>query len=253
MNRNESFPALGVMDISARTAWASLTLQVDDTQEIQVLVAGSDEDAAALRITCAAGLLTVEQPGLGLNIHQLKSEAWLQVTIRLPRSWKGAVEASTVTAPLFLSGLTGTDLAFSTVSGPMQAKGLQSIRTSLRTVSGSMTASELAGERLSLRTVSGRAELSGCGFSAYKLSSVSGEIGIQMDHGFDLLEAATVSGNVSLTTPLEAMDAALRSASGKMVTNGVAVGPCASVARMTSVSGQFEINCSQCAAIYEEE
>lgn len=253
MNRNERFQALEVTDIAARTAWASLTIQADDVQDIQVLVAGTDEDAAALRITCAGGLLTVEQPNLGLKAHPLSSERWMQITLRLPRSWKGALEAGTVTAPLQVTGFTGTDLTLSTVSGPMQARGVQSISTTLRTVSGSMTASDLAGEKLSIRTVSGTAALEACAFGVYRLSSVSGGITLTMQQGFERLDAATVSGPVTLHTPLTAVDAALRTVTGQLITDGVKVESCASVARMTSVSGPFAINCSQPAAIYEEE
>lgn len=253
MNRNECFQALTVAELTLRLAWASLTLQVDETEDIQVLVSGSEDDVASLRLACQDGRLTVEQPSYGLNMHQLHGERWMQVTLRLPRHWKGAVDASTISSPLQASGLTGTDLALGTVSGSMQVCGLQSIHTALHSVSGSITAHSLQGEKLSLRTVSGPVSLAGCDFETYKLGSVSAPMAINMLQGFDKLEGATVSGSISITSPLRQVDAALRTVSGRLLTQGVSIGESPSVVRISSVSANIEMNCSQVAAIDEEE
>lgn len=247
MNRNEMFPGLLVSTLTVRLAWASLEIVVDDVEDLQVLISGDDSDVADMKVLCENGRLLVEQPTYGLT-YKINMVRWMQVFIRIPAAWKGAVEASTIAGPLKARGLAGTDMSFDTVTGDLRVMGLNCITAALRTVSGSVKAENLSGERLSLRTVSGDVAVSGCGFDAYRLSAVSGAVSMDLTQPFDKLEGTTVSGDVRVYAPMEQIDASLRSVSGRIRTSGVSIQSGAPTASLTSVSGDFEINCSLRAA-----
>lgn len=252
MNRNENFPAILVNTLAAHLAWASLDVLVEDVEQIQVLVSGAENDVKDLRISCEENRLTVEQPSYGINLKSLGSERWMQVMIRLPRTWKGAADLNTISAPLNVRGLTGTDFTLDTVSGDMTISNLQSITTALHSVSGDVNAEDIQGERLSLRTVSGDITARACAYDAYRINTVSGQADLDALQPFTRLDALTVSGNVRLFTPMDRVDAALRSVSGRLLTRGVSIQHDAPQVRVSSVSGHLEISCST-AAIYEEE
>lgn len=252
MNRNESFPAILVNTLAAHLAWASLDVIVEDVEQIQVLVSGAENDVKELRITCEENRLTVEQPSYGINLKSLGAERWMQIMIRLPRSWKGAVDLNTISAPLNVRGLTGTDFTLDTVSGDMTISGLQSITTALHSVSGDVKGEDIHGEKLSLRTVSGDITARACGFDTYRINTVSGQADLDMIRPFSRLDGMSVSGNLRLFAPMDRADAALRSVSGRLLTRGVSIQHDAPQARVSSVSGNLEISCST-AAIYEEE
>lgn len=252
MNRNETFPAILVNTLSARLAWASLDVVVEDVEQIQLFISGAENDVKDLRVTCVENRLTVEQPNCGINLKNLGAERWLQIMIRLPRSWKGAVDLSTISAPLTVHGLSGTDFTLDTITGDLAAGGLTTMTCALRTVSGNVKAEDIFGEKLSLRTVSGDITARGCSFDTYRINTVSGQADLDMSRPFDKLECVSVSGDVRLFTPVTCADAALRSVSGRLLTRNISIQHGAPEARMSSVSGNFEINCST-AATYEEE
>ena len=252
MNRNESFPAILVNALAVQLAWASLDVMVEDVEQIQLYVSGDENDVKELRIACEENRLTVEQPSYGINLKSLGSQRWMQIMLRLPRSWKGAADLSTISAPLTVRGLTGTDFALSSVSGDVTASHLQSITAAMRTVSGSVKAEHISGEKLSLRTVSGDVTIRDCSYDAYRISTVSGQAALDMSQPFEKLEGASVSGHMQLFAPMDCINASLRSVSGRLLTQGVSIQPGAPEARVSSVSGNLEINCST-AATYEEE
>ena len=252
MNRNESFPAILVNTLAARLAWASLDVLVEDVDQIQVLVSGGENDVNQLRITCEENRLTVEQLSCGINLKSLGSERWMQVMIRLPRSWKGAVNLHTISAPLNVRGLAGTDFKLSTITGDMNISDMQSITTALHSLSGDVNAEDLQGEKLQLRSVSGDITARACSFDSYRIRTISGQTDLDALRPFTRLDGLTVSGNVRLFTPMDRVDAALRSVSGRLLTRGVSIQHEAPLARMNSLSGNLEISCST-AAIYEEE
>lgn len=252
MNRNENFPAILVSALAVHLAWASLDVMVEDVEQIQLYITGDENDVKDLRIACEENRLTVEQPSYGINLKSLGSQRWMQVMIRLPRSWKGAVDLNTISAPMNVRGLTGTDFTLDAVSGDITAAGLQSITAALRTVSGSIKAEEIYGERLSLRTVSGDITVRACGYDAYRINTVSGQADLDLVQPFEKLDGVSVSGNMRLFAPMDCINASLRSVSGRLLTQGVSIQPGAPEARVSSVSGNLEINCSD-PATYEEE
>ena len=252
MNRNESFAAPDVGTLAVRLAWASAEIITDDVEDLLIHVAGDDHDVSELKITLQEGRLVIEQPTYGLSIHQLHSERWMQLLIRIPRSWKGAVDANTITAALKVRGISGSDITLDSVSGSVQAAALTSITTTLRTVSGSISLSGGCGEKLSLRTVSGSINADGAAYDAYRVNTVSGDASLALEQPFTQLEGVSVSGRIRVYAPMDRVDAVLRSVSGRLRTSGVSIQPDAPKASVSAVSGDFEINCSLAATIEEE-
>ena len=126
------------------------------------------------------------------------------------------------------------------------------LTAALRTVSGSIKAENIYGEKITLRSVSGDMSAQGCSYDTYRINTVSGQVDLALSRPFEKLDGISVSGNIRLFAPMDCANAALRSVSGRLLTRGVSIQPEAPVARVSSVNGNLEINCST-AATYEEE
>lgn len=250
MNRNETFSSMQVSSLTAHLAWASLDVMVEDVEQIQVCISGAEKDVKELRVECLEGTLLVEQPAYG--IKTLGTEHWMQIILRVPREWKGSVDLNTISAPLNIRGLVGTDFILDTVSGDLTAAHLQCITAVLRSVSGRVKGEELAGQHLTLRTVSGDISVQNASFDGFRINTVSGETDVEAVRPFEKLEGISVSGSIQVTAPMSTVNASLRSVGGRLLTNGVSIQPDAPEVRVSSVSGNLEMNCST-AATYEEE
>jgi len=221
LDRNETFPALPVSSLIVQTAWASVDIRTEDVDDIQLLVSGSEQDVKELRVSLKGSELTIEQPHFGLP-PKIVSPQWMQLTLRLPRTWKGSIAASTISAPLTACGLSGSDLALESVSGRIEARELCFIAAKVRTVSGPVTV-----EALDALTC--------------KAHTVSGEVSLALLASLQRAEAASVAGNVILAIPFAQADAALRSVSGKLRTENVSIAPGTPVIRVATVSGNLDI------------
>lgn len=243
MNKIETFSPTQITGVEAHLAWASLEVLADDVNELQVMAAGNDKDVSDLRIQEKEGRLVVEQPTYGLSI-KLNSERWMQIVIRLPRSWKGALDMSTITAPLRARGISGTDVTLDSVSGDMRAANINAIALTLRQVSGGIQAQDLNCDHVSARTVSGKVRLSEVACLTAKLSGVSGDQRMECTRVFERVDVNTVSGDVELYAPLTQADIALRAVTGRVLTGGVSIVENAPQVRGTSVSGNLAIHCN---------
>ena len=185
MNRNEFFPALPLTKLQLRLTHAALEICTDDIEDVHVMATGSQAEVDTLRIHAAADTLTVEQP-----LGKKSSGRWLQVVIRLPRSWKGAISARTHSGWMNLRSLSGTDLALATVSGAILASDLRFITLAARTLTGDVKLTQAICDRCSLFSVSG-------GLSA-------------LDVQLKTARAATLTSTVhySLTAPFETLSLA---------------------------------------------
>ncbi|MBR4459616.1 MAG: DUF4097 family beta strand repeat protein [Clostridia bacterium] len=243
MYRNERFDTAAVTSVSVKLAWATLELLAADVDQLQVLISGSDEDVEDMRAGIEKGVLTVEQPAYGLSTH-IASDRWLQVTLRLPRAWKGEITGTTVAGMLSARGLSGSDLRFSTVSGSLRASQLTAMTLTLRTITGVLSAAEIAAEEsVAARTVSGEMLLSHLSAVRLKLTTVSGTLTADLDTAPAQTDVNTVSGDVSLTLPARAAAIRLRAVTGRLHTNGVAAGAeeNAPVINAISVSGDLTV------------
>ena len=245
MDRSASFIPGQVSQMKLRLAWASVDISTANVAEIEVSVAGSDEDVAALRMELSDTQLLLEQPALGLKRRMLTTNRWMHIIIRIPAAWRGAVDASTISGKLSMCGVSGTDLLLETISGPLCSELLTGIQVKLTSTSGNIQASMLKGDKLSLTTVSGDVQADGCRFDSYRCNSVSGDVTIEALDSFDRISIKAVSGDVQLTIPYDRADAALRSVSGRVRTNYVSLVDNAPRISASTVSGDLTISYQQ--------
>ena len=240
MNKTQAFPASRVTGIAAHLAWANLDVLVDDVEELQVMAAGDDNDVTDLRISEKEGVVTVEQPTYGLSI-KLNADRWMQVVIRVPKAWKGSLEANTISGPLNVRGIAGTDIRLETVSADLRGSGLSGIEVDLKTVSGTIKSMGVSADKLGLRTVSGDVNVQSSTCQNAKLSSVSGDISLELTAAFGRIDLTTVAGAVKLYAPIHQADALLRAVTGRVRTSGVSIADGEHQVRGTTVSGDLEI------------
>ncbi len=241
MNRNESFAAPQVNALNVRLAWASLEMIVDDVPEIQVVVSGDEHDVSDLKISCSDGKLLLEQPTYGLTM-KLNTERWMQLFVRVPKSWKGAASLSTISGAVNVRGLTGTDLSLETVSGDLRTMGMNSMNLNLKTATGDIHAMNIACDGLNLRSVSGQVKVQDVSARQVKTFNVSGETTLEFVDPFEKIEGNTVSGNIRLYAPITEADATLSSLNGRVRTSGVFLKEGGSAIRINSISGDLEIH-----------
>ena len=248
MDRTAFYPEMEINAIMPRLAAADLELLADDVDQIQVLITGSDEAVQALKLTCEEGRLRLDQPAYGVAPRPMGMH-WVQVMLRLPRAWKGIVDASTMTGDIRARGISGTDLQLETMTGSLDAAGVNAITMKAVTVSGSQRLSGIQAEALHLRTVSGGMEGTGIQARSLRVTAVSGSTTLQLDSDFDLLEANLVSGGLRVTAPVAEADASIRSISGRLLTSGVSIQKGGPVVSATTVTGHVELICGADSAL----
>lgn len=243
MERNLSFDIQDFSSIAVHLAWAQLEVFASDVDRVQVMAAGDDVSVEDLRIDIKEDELLIEQPQYGLYLNITESR-WLQVCIRVPFAWDKRLQCSTLSGLLSVRKLSTNELSLETVSGDLRAVGLAaSERMAFKTVSGDIRGEELQANRLTVRSVSGDIALDALSVDALKCTSVSGEQTYNMTRSFHSVEVTTVSGNVIITAPVEAMDASLRSISGRVRTEGVSIreDEGVPVVRVTGVSADLKL------------
>lgn len=240
MNRTKTFSPLDVSAMTIHLAWPTLEIAADDTNDIEVMVAGSDTDVQELKIQRTDGMLMVEQPAFGLSPTAVTGH-WMQVYIRVPHSWRGAIQASTISGRLAARGLTATDLSLSTTSGDLALLNLKCLTASLGTISGATKAALLACDTLRLHTVSGDAALEDSHMLSGKLSSVSGSIRLMLTEPLESLHASSMSGSLTLEAPISAVKVHYTSLNGRLQTWGIALQEQGIPINFSTVSGNLEI------------
>ena len=244
MERNLSFDTAGLTDIAVRLAWAQLEIFADDVQKVQVLVAGDERSVEDLRILTRDGALVVEQPQYGLSISNFTDSTWMQICVRVPRSWNQELHASTISGLLSARKLNAGKLVLDTVSGDLRAVQLSAPSLKLRTVSGDAHAENLLCDTLSLRAISGDMDIDGTTAKTIKGTSVSGETLVRCTEAFQQIELTSVSGKVTISAPVEKANINLRSISGKVRLIGVedAEDEAAPSVRVTGVSADLTLH-----------
>ncbi len=241
MNRNEFFQALPLTRLALRLTNATLEICTDDIEDIHLMISGDTGDVEALRITAAADTLTVEQPVTAMAKSAAVASSWMQLALRIPASWKGRIEARSVTGLMNLRTLQGTDLALDTVSGMVMGTDLSFITVSIRSVIGDVKLSQVRCEKCSAMTTSGDVCLSGASIRTLSSATVTGHALIDLAAPFEELVMNTVTGDMSVDAPISACDAALRSVSGRIRRDGVVQQEGSARIRATSVSGCLDI------------
>lgn len=239
MDRNESYDMLSTHALDVKLAWASLEVAADDVESIQLLISGNDADVEELQITCAGGVLSVRQKACGLRFRP-DSPKWMQVLLRMPRAWKGAVKASTVSGALNVRGLTGTDLALRTVNGPLRAERLEALTLDLRTAMGLVQAEEVWSEKLTLRTLLGDMETAGT-FRTISHAALTGALTLTAYEPFEQLTACTLTGGMTAYAPIREVNANRRGLGGRLLTDGMSIRPEGPKVSALSAAGNVEL------------
>lgn len=240
MEKKVRFSKDSIREVLAHLAWAQLEIMGDDVEDIQVLAAGDDHTVEELRLGERGGTLYVEQPQYGISMN-ITTGRWMQVIIRLPKDWEGNIDAHTISGTMSVRGVAGPEIAMETVSGDLRAMNVAGDSTALRTVSGDVKAGGFTGRKLSLRTVSGDLDIQGSAFESVKANGVSGDIVLEFTAPFRRVEGTTVSGDMTIHVPVEALDAAVRGVSGRVRTSGVSLVDSGDFVRLNSVSGDLVI------------
>lgn len=240
MEKSFSFPKESVEELICRLSFAQVELLGEEIGEIQVLAAGDDQSIADLRVDVRDGRLTVEQPSFMFSLNFI-THRWAQVCVRIPKDWKGTVDAHTVSGLINSRGLKGGEISLDTVSGDLRAMAVSAESLSLRTVSGSVKGGDLNGERLTLRTVSGNARLQSVAFDQVRINSVSGDVWLEFRAPFRKVDGNTVSGDLELLAPIDNVDASLKSVSGRIHTSGVVLKEGGSTVRVSGVSADLSV------------
>ncbi|MEG0269347.1 MAG: DUF4097 family beta strand repeat-containing protein [Clostridia bacterium] len=242
MERNLSFETEKLSEIAVHLAWAQLEIFADDVEKIQVMAAGDENTTNDLRIEVKDNVLLVEQPQYGISFNITDSK-WLQVCVRVPRTWKKLIRCNTISGLLSARKLSGSEIALDTVSGDVQALKLTSPQMFVRTVSGDVRGEELTAERLNVRSVSGNMALDALSVGSLHGGSISGEQIYNMLGSFERVDVTAVSGNVMITSPVDEMSVSLRSISGRVRTEGVTITERAGLpsVRVTGVSADLKL------------
>ena len=168
----------------------------------------------------------------------------MQIAIRLPRTWKGAIEARTVSGWMTVRSVAGTDLSLDTVSGLIMATDLDFITLSARSVTGEIKLSAVSCERCSLFSTSGSLTAMRTSLHSGSASTVTGLITLDLIAPFEELTLNSVTGDLCVDAPVLECDAVLRSVSGRIHTGGISIVEGAAKLRATTVSSDLDMTCN---------
>jgi len=244
MNRNEFFPALPITKLVLRLTNASLEICTDDIEDIHVMISGGKTEAEALRVIAAADTLTVEQPVSTLAKSAASASSWLQITLRLPRNWKGAIDVRTISGWMSIRSLTGSDLDLDTVSGQIAATDLDFMTLSAHAVTGDVKLHQVKCGRCTLFSTSGSLTAMRCEMKNGSARTVTGEVTLDLVAPFEELTLNSVTGDICVDAPTTECDAALRSISGRIRTSGVSIVEGGRKLRATTVSSDLDLTCN---------
>ena len=246
LERNENFVVTDLNDLAIHLAWAQVEIFADDIDRVQVLAAGDEASVRDLRIVVEDHTLLVEQPQYGLSLNITDSH-WMQVCIRVPRTWSDKIHVNTIGGLLNARGLNGSRIVLDTVSGDVRATRLQAKEISRKSISGDIRTDNLTSEMLSVRTVSGNITLDDVSANVYKCTTVNGEQKAKLKGGFTFMDVRSVSGDVTLLTIIDRMNVSMRSLSGRVSTEGVDLTESkdAPTVRVTGVSADLKLICAK--------
>lgn len=137
------------------------------------------------------------------------------VSISIPQD--AAASVSTVSAEALVAGVRA-EVKTNTVSGSLTLDDLAG-RASVNTVSGAVECSRLDGP-LSVNSVSGSVTAQQSTLPDVTIHTVSGDIALDMLNGQASISSSSVSGDVTVRSPLAGYDVRVSSASGQVVVDG---------------------------------
>ncbi len=244
MNRNEFFQALPVTKLILRLTGAALEICTDDIEDIHVMVSGATTDVEALRIAAAGDALTLEQPVKAMAKSATASNSWMQIAIRLPRSWKGVIEARTVSGWMNIRQVSGADLSVESVSGMLMLSEVSFLTLSARSVTGDVKMNQADCGKCSLFSTSGSLTAMRTALKTCLANTVTGFITLDLTTDFEELTLNSVTGDLCVDAPVTECDAVLRTVSGRIHTSGVSIVEGGRKLRATTVSSDLDLTCN---------
>lgn len=241
MNRNEFLEALPLSRLTVKLIGATLELCTDDIDDIHIMVSGADRDVEKLKIAVTGDQLLIEQPATSIAKNPVGT-SWLQVTVRMPYSWKGRIDGRTVSGWINVRNLAGSDLTLDTVSGLITATGLDFITAGLKSITGDVKVNGMACEKCTLGSTSGDVTVQSGRMATCSLATITGNAALSLLSPFTAITATSVTGDLAIDAPIAACDAVLRSVSGRIRTSGVSIVEDAPASvHFSSVSGILDL------------
>lgn len=240
MNRTESYASLETHTISMDMVRSTIDVYSYDTDSIQLLVSGDDESVSLLHLEWTDGKLLLSMP-MRDRVPNLMSPAWMQIVLRLPRDWKGAMSLKSQSGSISVSGYSGTDFTVSTSSGHIRVEDVSCLNADLHSVSGILLMKNSQCETGKLSTVSGNMLGEKVSCHTLHVSTVSGNTELIFSSPFQVLTGNAVSGDAHIAVPLPEINATFKSVTGRILTRGVSIQQEGSSLHFNSVTGNLEI------------
>jgi len=239
MNRNESFPALPVARISAHLTSASLEICPDDIDDVHIMVSGAAPET--LQISFSEGILHITQQR---TASPRQHGGWTQLMLRVPRAWKGSIDARTGSGRINLRQLSGADLSLRTGSGMVTGSELCFITACVASLTGDAALSGLHCETCSLISVAGNLTITGGRLHQGRALSGMGRISLTLLDAFAALRLTSLTGKLVVRAPIQTCNARLRSLTGRIRTEGVSIGEAPAAVHAATLTGALTLTCN---------
>lgn len=189
---SQSFDASQVQSLEIDWVDGSVSIRPDTGSTLRYTVSGSDADRTAYSLK--DGKLSIS--ATESSVLNFGSHRGADLTVLVPEGWlPKELSVESISAPIQIENLTGTELDVDTVSGVMELKDIRANELSLSSISAKITCSGAARE-ISLETTSGNCALELTEHpKKIDLDSVSGDLELFLPKtaGFTL-RLDTVSG-----------------------------------------------------------
>lgn len=189
---SQSFDASQVRSLEIDWVDGSVSIRQDTGDTLRYTVSGGDADRTAYSLK--DGKLSIG--AMESSVLNFGSHRGADLTVLVPKDWTPKeLSVESISAPIQIESLNGTELDVDTVSGVMELKDVQADELSLSTISAKITCSGAARE-ISLETTSGNCALELTEHpKKIDLDSVSGDLELFLPKaaGFTL-RLDTVSG-----------------------------------------------------------
>ncbi len=240
MNRSESYASLETHTIAMDMVRSTIDVYSYDTENIQLLISGDDESVSLLHLEWLNGKLMLSMP-MRDRVPNLIAPAWMQIVLRLPRTWKGAMTLKSQSGNISVNGYTGTDFTASTSSGHIRVEEAECLTADIHSISGILLMKNSRCESAKLSTVSGNMLGDRVTCHTAHVSTVSGNVEMIVTDPFKLMTCNSVSGDVHISVPIPEINATFKSVTGRILTNGISIQEKGSELRFNSATGNLVI------------
>lgn len=205
-----SYDAAAVREIELD--WIAGSVTVTQAEGDEILISETSvqtlTEAQKLRCTLSGGKLQIHYCDDAKNVWRWFSLGNYDIpakhlTLALPASLNGTLselDIDSVSADVYFEAVGASSTEVESVSGKLRVSGLHCRELSLSSTSGDIIASDCSADELDVETVSGKSEIRGA-FGKIEASGVSGRVDIVCTIIAGVIEAKTVSGNISVTLP----------------------------------------------------